>query len=167
MAIMAKSIPPPSLASSQGELYRDDYVVLRAEPHGLLVRMTRSSKQHPSPLVMAQSYANVIAALGRIDKKSRALLADMREAVGRNDPAFEPVLRDARLRIDSGFMRIGVLLRTTAGLLQMRRFAEEEGILRFLSMDETEVLDYLRTGFAPHGMQLPSSRRSVDSRKRR
>jgi len=150
--------PPFARAGPLVDVYRDEYVAVLAESDGLIVRVVRTQALHPSPAAMEASYAQVAAALDRLGRRNRALLVDMREAVGRNDPTYEPVLRRARLRNDAGFQRIGVLLRTTIGMMQMRRFAEEEGIVRLLSMDEAEVLDYLRTGFAPYGLtETPKS----------
>lgn len=131
------------------ELYRDDYVVVVADPDGLVVRMLRTPRAHPTPEILEESYLKVTRALDRYGRTGRGLLVDVREAIGRNEPAFEAALARARKRNDSGFLRIAVLLRTQAGMLQMMRLSDEDGTLRLITMDERVAVDYLRTGNIP------------------
>jgi hypothetical protein len=129
--------------------------------------MVRSRILHPSPQAMTSSYAKVVAVLDSLGRSRRALLTDMRDAIGRNEPEYEPVLRRFRLAIDTGFLRVGVLLRTAVGALQMRRFAEEEGIVRLISTNEAEIVHYLKTGDVLDGAQLVVPKARPEPPKRR
>jgi hypothetical protein len=70
----------------------------------------------------------------------------MRQAPGRNEPEFDAALRRVRPLIERQMKRIAVLLRSTVGMLQMKRINHEDGIDRMLTMDEHEALEFLRTG---------------------
>lgn len=152
---MSLPSPPGSSPSFKFELYRDEYVVVLAEPDGRVVRVIRTAKNHPSPQVMEQSYLLVALALDRHGRSGRGLLMDVRNAIGRNEPEYEAPLRRVRQRNDAGFARIAVLVRTSAGLLQLLRLSEEDGVLRLITTSEEAALSYLRTGILPD--DLPAS----------
>jgi hypothetical protein len=92
------------------------------------------------------------------------MLVDMREALGRNEPEFDAALRKVRPLVERDMQRIVVLLRSSAGMLQMKRINEEDGIPRALTMHENEALDFLRTGHiatrtTSSGLATPDMRR--------
>lgn len=131
------------------ELYRDEYVFVVADPDGIVVRMIRTPCAHPSPEILEESYLKVTHAFDRYGRTGRGLLVDVRDAIGRNEAAFEAALARARKRNDAGFLRIAVLLRSQAGMLQMMRLSEEDGTVRLITMNEPIAVDYLRTGTIP------------------
>jgi len=130
------------------EIYRDAYVTLLAEVPGTLIRLQRSNVPHPTPVELEQSFRRVAAAIDRLGRTNRVMLVDMREALGRNEPEFDAALRRVRPIVERGMARIVVLLRSSAGMLQMKRVNEEDGVVRALTMNEQEALDFLRTGHA-------------------
>lgn len=160
---MSSPSAPGSLPSFKFELYRDEYVLVLAEPEGVVVRVVRSAKNHPSPQAMEQSYLLVSHALDRHGRTGRGLLVDVRNAIGRNEPEYEAPLRRVRQRTDAGFARIAVLVRTSAGLLQLMRLSEEDGVLRLVTTSEDAAILYLRTGYLPDdvpgSMGRPKTRR--------
>lgn len=143
---MSSRTPPVPSPRSQGELYRDEYVALTLEPDGVIVRMTRTALPHPSPEVMEHSYRGVARALDKAGRHGRSMLVDSRQAIGRNEPAYEAAFTRSRQRIDPGLSRIAVLLRTSVGMLQVKRFSEEDGTARLITTSEEDALEYLRTG---------------------
>ena len=48
-----------------------------------------------------------------------------------------------RPRIDAGFLRIGVLVRSAVGALQLRRWVSSDGVERIVTTDEDELLRIL------------------------
>lgn len=138
------------------ELYRDEYVFVVVDPDGIVVRTVRTSTPHPSPEILEDSYLKVTRAMDRYGRTGRGLLVDVREAIGRNEPTFEAALARARKRNDAGFLRIAVLLRTQAGMLQMMRLSDEDGTLRLITMNEQVALNYLRTGNIPNEVRPPT-----------
>jgi hypothetical protein len=79
------------------------------------------------------------------------MLYDSRAPVGRNDPEFEQAMASLRPRIDHQFVRIGVLVRSAVGALQMRRWVSSDGIERITGTNEAELEEVLKSG-------LPSRR---------
>ena len=145
-------VPPASASPPAGrELYRDVYITVHLAQDGQLIRITRSAQVYPDIPSLLQSFEGVLAALDRAGRRGRAMLFDTRAPQGRNDPAFERAMAGLRPHIDRQFARIGVLVRSAMGALQIRRLAGEDGIERIIGTDEREVIDTLLAG-------LPSRR---------
>lgn len=62
---------------------------------------------------------------------------------GRNDLEFEQAMAKLRPRIDRGFVRIGVLVASAVGALQMRRWKSDDGCERIAGSEESAVVDAL------------------------
>lgn len=158
---MRQSTPPGSARNSATVLYADEYVTLIADRDGCVVRVVRSTTPHPSPKVMEDSYMQVARALDVYGRQGRCLLVDTRNVSGRNDPEYEAALRRSRDRIDAGLLRIAVLLRTAAGMLQLMRISEEDGTVRMITMDEQVAIAYLRHGTVPTEARPPTGRNEL------
>jgi hypothetical protein len=137
-----RSTRPPSADYGQ-ELYRDPYVtVFFDEPAGLF-RLVRSAALYPDIEALQHSYAEVCRAFDRAGRVRRSLLADMRAATGRNDPSFEQAMLQIRPRLLNGFQRIGVLVATAIGVMQVRRVTHADNVEQMISTDEAELLEKL------------------------
>lgn len=136
----------PKKAPVLTEIYRDAYMTISADPTDILIWLRRTGVPHPTPLDLEQSFRHGSAAMDRLGRTHRVLLVDMREALGRNEPEFDAALRRIRPVVERGLRRIVVLLRSSAGMLQMKRINEEDGVTRMLTMNEGEALKFLRTG---------------------
>jgi hypothetical protein len=128
------------------EIYRDDYVTISADPKGPLVRQARTEVQFPTFDALERSVGQMIRVFDEIGRETRVLLSDFRAVQGRNDPEFEQRMIRLRPRLYGGFIRVGVLVRSSVGALQIRRFVQEDGIARVVMTDEAELLDYLLRG---------------------
>jgi hypothetical protein len=126
------------------EVYRDAYMTVLAEAPGTLIRLQRTPVPHPTPADVEQSFRNAATAIDRHGRTGRVMLVDMREALGRNEPEFEVALKRVRPIVERDLLRVAVLLRSTVGMLQMKRINEEDGVQRMLTMHEHEALDFLR-----------------------
>lgn len=54
-----------------------------------------------------------------------------------------------RPRVDSGFVRVGVLIRSAIGVLQMRRLTSEDGLERIVGTNEEELVAILIQDLPP------------------
>ena len=140
------------------ELYRDEYVSLHGDPHGPLLRYTRSSVPFPLLVDVERSFESLIEAVDRWGRRGRVVFADARAAPGRNDPAFEAVMRRLWPRMYRGIERVGVLVQSTIGKMHVERLAQEDGVARKVSLDEQELLDYLLSTDPPPASRTPASR---------
>jgi hypothetical protein len=125
------------------ELYRDSYITVSLERGGQLLRLSRSATPYADLQAVRDSFASVIHTFDRVGRRGRVMLFDTRAPVGRNDPAFEQVMAELRPRIDQGFGRIGVLVRSAVGALQLRRWVSADGIERIVTTQEDQLLSLL------------------------
>jgi hypothetical protein len=144
--------PPPSrspaaradlLLPGAKQVARNAHFTVRTEERLGIAITTRSDV----PFANTQEIEDVMDELGdTLDELGRlryALLADLRAATGRNDPAFEATMRRFTPRWIEGFRRVGVLVQTVAGQMQIQRYARQDGIERMITTDEAELLRYL------------------------
>lgn len=145
---MPTRLSPPHLTSSAAkadrELFQDDYILVRMEADGVLVWLIRSAVAYPDILALVRSFEGVIAALDRAGRSGRAMLFDTRAARGRNDPEFERVMATLRPRIERHFLRVGVLVASAVGALQIRRWVCADGSERLIGTNAADLADILR-----------------------
>jgi Ribonuclease G/E len=92
---------------------------------------------------LERSFRQAAAAIDRIGRTNRVMLIDVRDARGRNEPEFDTVMRRLRPIVEQDMVRVAVLLRSSAGMLQMKRINQEDGVLRMLTLSELEALEFL------------------------
>jgi hypothetical protein len=132
-----------SLLSSSKQIFQNThFTILVNEPMGLVLTR-RGEKPFASVEELEAVFADFANALDRLDRARYALVADIRAVVGRNDPLFEPVMQRLSPRWFGGFRKVGVLVKSTVGVLQAQRYARKDGINRLTSNDEAEMLRYL------------------------
>ena len=127
-------------------IYRDEYHTLFAEKDSSLLCVIRSPVQFTTTTAIEETFAGLSAAMDKVGRRDRVLLMDLRQVQGNNDPTFETTILRHLALIEKGFLRIGTLLRTPAGVLQVKRMAGHDDIERIVSLDEREVFDFLRNG---------------------
>lgn len=130
-------------------LFSDAYAHVLLTNQARLIRLIRTPQAYPDLAALRTSYDQVIAAIDRTGRRSRALLVDTRAPSGRNDSWFEQGMAEVRPRIDRGFARVGVLTQTRIGTLQIRRWVNEDGIERLAGCDEDLLIAELLTGLPP------------------
>ena len=146
MSTPPASAPPSGAPTSGRELYRDSYIVVRLDADGMVVWLVRSAAAYEDIPALIQSFEGVIVALDRVGRKGRVMLFDTRLPRGRNDPEFELAMSRLRPRIDRQFARIGVLVASAVGALQMRRWVSADGIERVAGSSVHELLGTIRAG---------------------
>lgn len=124
-------------------VYQDDYLSVFHERDGKLIRSVRSSRGYPDVAAMEQSYDRMISLVRSFVHRDSVLLSDVRQAPGRNDPAFERAMEEARQRFYPLFRKRGVLVQSTIGKLHINRLIHTDKLERMVSQDEAELLRYL------------------------
>lgn len=131
---------------AQIEVLRNEYTIVYFDPKGPLIRQVRTDIPFPSLEVVEKSVGEIIRLYDELGRAGRSLLVDLRAPQGRNDTDFEECMAKLRPRLYGGFVRVGMLVRSSVGALQIRRMVNEDGIARLVATDETVVLDYLLHG---------------------
>src|SRR5687767_3826044 len=112
------------------EIHRSAYFVLSVDDQLRLVRRARTEEGFPSVSIAEASYDAMLEAFAResIHRPSHSLLADVRRAPARNDPAFEQTVERYYARLYGGFRRAATLVKTQAGRLQITRLSRAHGM---------------------------------------
>ncbi|WP_331115353.1 hypothetical protein [Archangium sp.] len=131
------------LSSSSKQIFQDEYFTAFVDERLRIVRTVRGDKPFGTLEDLDGIFARLGDALDTLDRSRYGHLADIRAAPGRNDPQFEAAMDRLRPRWIGGFRKIGVLVRSTVGLLQIQRHARRDGVNRLISQDEAELLKYL------------------------
>lgn len=131
------------VSSSLRQLYQDEYFTVFVDERMRIVHTIRSDKPFGAIEELDGIFARLGSALDQVERSRYGIFADIRATPGRNDPQFEAALERLRPRWTGGFRKIGVLVRSTAGLLQIQRHARRDGVKRLVSQDEAELLKYL------------------------
>lgn len=139
--------------ASDSLLYSDAYIRVLLSNDGLLVRVIRTAVPYPAREALLDSYGKVISSIDRPGRKGRSVMIDTRAPVGRNDPWFEEGMSWVRPRIAAGFVRVGVLIHSAIGALQIRRWVSEDGIERLTGTDEEALVAGLIKDLPPRPRQ--------------
>jgi hypothetical protein len=125
------------------QIFQDVYFTVLVDEQIGIVRTIRSSTPFASLEELDGVFARLGDALDALGRSRYGLLADLRAGPGRNDPQFEAAMERLRPRWTGGFRKVGVLVRSTVGLLQIQRHARSDGFERMISKHEDELLKYL------------------------
>lgn len=131
------------LPSSARQIFQDEYFTVFVDERLRIVRSVRSDKQFDVLEDLDGVFARLGSVLDALDRSRYGHLADIRATPGRNDPQFEATLERLRPRWIGGFRKVGVLVRSTVGMMQIQRHARKDGLQRLISKDEDELLKYL------------------------
>lgn len=83
--------------------------------------------------------------LGTRARTPMAWLTDMRDAPDlRNDPEFEAVVKQRRPQLLERSPALGILVRTSAGRMQMNRITREETFTLGVFSDHAEIVSWLK-----------------------
>jgi hypothetical protein len=109
-----------------------------------ILLVERSSRAFPSPQAVERSCSALNRSLDtQLDRSRHDLLIDLRGVAGRNDPEFERVIEPERHRLQQGFRRIGVLVNSVAGQLQIQRYASQDGAKLRIFLDRAKAIEWL------------------------
>ena len=128
------------------EVFRNEFTTISMDPKGALVRMVRSDVPFPSIEILERNIVEIIRQFDSIGRTGRVLMNDLRAISGRNDSTFEARMKLLRPRFYGGFVRVGILVRSSVGALQIKRMVQEDGIDRMVMTDEADLMEYLLRG---------------------
>jgi hypothetical protein len=131
-----------SFPSVPKQVFLSDYFTILVEERKGIVRTVRSDKPFASIQELEADFEALIKALDDLGRARYALIADIRAAPGRNDPQFEAALQRIRPRWMGGFRKVGVLVQSAVGMLQIKRYTKQDDIKRLVTTDEDEILKY-------------------------
>jgi hypothetical protein len=146
---MAQPPLPRSTGTSEGllstskQVFQNTHFTVLVDERRGLVSTIRNDKPFDSIEEVEVVFAGLIDALDRLGRERYALLADIRAAPGRNDPQFETAIQRVRPRWIGGFRKVGVLVKSAVGMLQVQRYSRQDGINRLVTTDEVKILKYL------------------------
>jgi hypothetical protein len=108
-----------------------------------LVCLQRTALAYSSLDALSVACTQMCEWLDPFDRPRLALRCDLRQAPGRNDPAFEQAMAPFRLRMQQGFARVAILVATPVGRLQVQRHAVSDSIALRIFLNEPEADAYL------------------------
>jgi hypothetical protein len=138
--------------------FSSPYGRIDLDPDHAVARYTRTSLQFPTLTELEIFHENVARALDRLGRARHALVVDLREARGNNTSGLEQALTRGRRRLLAGFLRVGIIVKTATGALQVLRHAGEDGIeVRVFQDDEVAALAFARLSMPTSERQPPRS----------
>lgn len=125
-------------------VFANEHWILDRHPKFPLLIVRRTSVGYSSNSEIPKAFDALDAAMDACVRSRFAVLIDLRESVGRNDPEFERATKGHPRRLVHGFTRAAVLVRTANGLLQVRRTAGTMAAERARAFNsEAEAMAYL------------------------
>jgi hypothetical protein len=92
---------------------------------------------------LAALFAPAEKAFARIARERYGLLIDVRAAPGRNDPEFEQKFEPIRQKLQKGFRRVAILVRSTSGKLQAQRYGRADKLASGVFDDPAAAMKWL------------------------
>lgn len=136
-------VPAVDTVMTDKQVFQDEYFTVLIDEKRSIVRTLRND----TPFASIEEIDVILARLGDVldvlGRSRYGLLADLRNGPSRNDPLFEAAMERNLPRWISGFRKVGVLVRTTVGVMQIKRHARNDRFERMISKDEDELLKYL------------------------
>lgn len=104
---------------------------------------TRNAKPYATPRDIQDDFMQVFAALAKLSTKSMGLLVDLRSVRGRNDTEFERAHASHRAKLVHAFARVALVVVSSAGRLQVTRYAEQDAAKLLVFHDKDQALAWL------------------------
>jgi hypothetical protein len=124
-------------------LFESEHVRIEVDSDRRIVWFRRNGRPHGTLDEAALMFTDAERATAAIDRARYGLLIDLREAIGRNEPAFEQAISAPRAAFLSKFGRRAALVRTVAGKLQEQRLSRESANEMAVFQDEAEAMRHL------------------------
>ena len=138
----ATDTPESALPWGQ-QVFQNAHFTVLVDERVRIIATVRNTTPYDSLAELRESIDTLSKALDRLGRERYALLVDVRAVPGRNDSEFDVALQRLLPLWLLGFRRVGVVLRSTAGLLQIQRHAKQDGIERWPTLDAAAVVKYL------------------------
>ncbi len=128
------------------QLYQSEFHTLLCDDVRGLFVYVRSSKRHPTADAFYDDVATSMREALKIGPQY-GLVIDAREAVGRNDDAFEQALTNVRVDFITRFCKVAYLVKSAVGVLQTKRNATKGAtdLSSISTMNEAEAYAFATT----------------------
>ena len=100
-----------------------------------LVKLVRSEEPFHSIREMVAVLDDIFQAVSNLDGKEYALFIDNRKARARSDPDFQEAFRSFRMRLDTRFIRVGILLEAEPSIRQLEESGRSPNVRAYTDMD--------------------------------
>lgn len=129
--------------NSRSMILTSEFWKMEEDENNLLIFLTRSSVPATS---LEQLMIENRKVLETFSKKyaQYGIVIDMRLVRGRNDPDFEHAMAELRLKIYKNFRRVGLVLKSNIGILQVNRLGLNEGVETFASLSESATISFCK-----------------------
>lgn len=128
------------------QVFKNKYWVLERSSLQPLLVVQRTAAPYAQLDDVRLSFAELMLALKDIERPRFSLLIDIRLAPFRNDPEYEQASWGEPGALSKDFKRAAVLVRTAAGMLQVKRALQARRVNMPTYHDEGEALAYLNHG---------------------
>lgn len=108
--------------------------------HEGYLSMVRSGEPYPDLASIEAEYEVLVEALTIYKARKLALLVDLREAKGRNDPGFEETLEKWRRRALEGHDPLVVLVKSELGRMHVERHMKADGLTAIVTTEEAHAV---------------------------
>ena len=108
----------------------------------------RTARAHDFIEEIAPAFEEVFETFAGARLSQLSVLIDLRDVVGRNDPAFEAAVAPYRRRLVQSFGRAAVLVRTSIGAMHIQRLFQDEGIPLQVFTDHARAMRWFMAGFS-------------------
>lgn len=158
---MKHEVPPPTSSQSDSDFSLCDdlkplvslqHFKLAVDQRCRLVVAWRTPTAFQSVPEIIQAFSDVEAALQRLPRQRYVLLGDTRSGPTRNDPEYENAIAQVRGKLLSGFAKNATLAQSSAGKLQVQRYAKVDGREIFITSDKHAAFAYL--GVCAHSVEI-------------
>lgn len=120
------------------------YFDVSSLPEPQVVKIVRTSEPFPrGSSTLDPMFAEAHSVADSVDRSRWGLLLDLRNTVGRNDPDFEKLIAPHRAKLEHGFRKVAVVVRSQVGRLQVERHARDDGVNLRVFLEEDEALAWL------------------------
>ncbi|ATB31116.1 hypothetical protein [Melittangium boletus] len=143
-SLPSRALPPlVSVLPAARQVFRSEHFTVLVDDRLGIAVTVRSEAPFSHLAQLDDIFDELGDVLDELGRSRYALLADMRAIAGRNDAEFDEAIKRQLPRWLGGFRKVGVLVRSVAGIMQIQRHAKQDGIERMATTDEGELLKHL------------------------
>jgi hypothetical protein len=125
-------------------VHESDFFRIERLANPMVIRITRLATPFRDAEDVEKACRPLQDCLNLLGRARMRLLIDSREAVGNNDPASEANFAAHRKAMSAGFPRVAVLVKSTIGLLHVKRLLASDGTPHIIVFnEEADAMAYL------------------------
>jgi hypothetical protein len=131
------------LAGTGRRLANNPYFYAELRSAVSVVVLRRSPAPFPGLAELNEAFSDVQRATARLARERHALLIDLRNGPHRSDPGVESAIGRHRKQLLAGWRKVGFVVGTSVGAIQIQRHMRQDGIDAAVGQDDEAVFDEL------------------------